>query len=185
MTILIIGLLFCHLSELNWLGKEGSWWALPVPRYKWEHTQEFNISIDLDKEDIRPWAQQICMTQSFIHLRTFLFWLPSTFVNTLVFTSLFKHLSCCCLGHFCSLVSQLTMHFLLLRVITGSPGLPEQRRGLLEALSHLLREKLVTGGNDSSWKWKELYHGWVLPGIKCSPWEVTAAETGVSLIRGF
>lgn len=47
-----------------------------------------------------------------------------------------------------------------------------QKRGLLEALSHLLMEessKLVTGGNDFLLEVKRVKSWWVLLGVKCSP----------------
>jgi len=51
----LVALVFCHLSELNWVRQEGIQRApFPVPRKKW-NVVESSISTwtDLDKEGVR------------------------------------------------------------------------------------------------------------------------------------
>lgn len=105
-------------------------------------------------------------------LRTLLFYIPSTYANTLVFLFLFKYLS----------FSPGTLLFPGLAADNAFPSaeshhrLPRvactYRRRLLEALSHLLMEessKLDTRGYDFLLEMKRVKSWWVLPGMKCSP----------------
>lgn len=125
---LFVVLIFCHLCDLNWVMQEGVQRVLfPVPRTKWNvHRGSISIRIDLDKEDMRPSARETHLIQSAgLGLSCFGFPVHLQTLSYLLFRCLNTPLSC--LGQVFSLLWQLTMHFLLLQVLTDSPGLPVHR----------------------------------------------------------
>lgn len=142
-------------------------------RAKWNvHRSSVSIRINLDKEAVRLSARETRLIHS-VGLGLSCFGFP-IYLQThpyLLFL-LFKHLS------FLSGTG-------LLPALAADNAFPSaesprrlprvastQRRGLLEALSHLLMEessKLVSGGNGFSLKVKRVKSCWVLPDTKFSP----------------
>lgn len=126
---LFVVLIFCHLRDLSWVMQEGVQRVpFPVPKTKWNvHRSSIAIRTDLDKEGMKlsqerhVWSSQLG--------EDFPVWVFQYICKHTFFICFFVCLntSLYCLGQVCSLLWQLAMHFLLLRLLADSPGLPVHR----------------------------------------------------------